>query len=428
MAIETAHPSKTAPRIATLGPDDTEALIDIDRWAFPTPDFDDRKKDLDQILSGFEWDRTRGAYLPDPDGIEQLVGINSVYSLNLPVPGGSVDCGGLTWVGVHPGYRRRGLLTAMMRDHLQAVHERGEPVSALHAAEATIYGRFGYGSSSQVLYGDLPRGTKLRDVPGADEVRIRLERVDVDRHTELVGDCYEAARTGRPGMVSRNPELRRRFVWDPSWSRGGAEAMGIFIADADDGGPVRGYALFRRTDAWVDNRPNGVVRVRELVARDPAAARALWGRLFDLDLTSKVELDLRPTDDPLLHLLIDPRAGRISVSDNLWVRLVDLPAALAARRYTTELDVVIEVRDELCPWNAGRWRLTAGPDHADCTPSADPAVFTLDVRELGTAYLGSVSLSGLAAAGLVTVSDPAGFEAAARAFGWPVAAFCGWTF
>jgi predicted acetyltransferase len=428
-------------QVLGLGPEDADALLDIDRWAFPMSDFDDRKKDAEQLLSGFEWDRTRGAYLTegppvrtsdqaDQTGAEpRLIGVNSTYSVDLPVPGGSVAAAALTWVGVHPGFRRRGALTAMIRDHLQAVHDRGEPVSALHAAEATIYGRFGYGVAAQVLYGEMARGSKLRPVAGADEVRIRLERVDVDRHADLVGDCYEAARAHRPGMVSRNsPARRRMFVWDPPWARGGGEEMLIFVAEAADGGPARGYALFRRTGSWTGNRPSGVVTVVELVARDPAAARALWARVLDLDLTSTVRLDHRPTDDPLFELLIDRRAAQVTYSDNLWVRLVDVPKALAARRYLTDLDVVFEVRDEFCPWNTGCWRLSAGPDRADCTPSTGTPAFTLDVRDLGAVYLGSGSLLALAAAGSVTVTDPVGLAGAARAFGWPVAASCGWTF
>jgi predicted acetyltransferase len=230
-------------------------------------------------------------------------------------------------------------------------------------------------------------------------------------------------------MVSRNsPAHRRRAVSDPPRWRGGAETLRILIAESDDGGPARGYALFRRSDTWTDGRPAGEVRIREFVARDPAATHALWSRLLDLDLTSKVELDSRPIDDPLFQLLVDPRAARLRRIDGLWVRLVDLPVALAARRYCGELEVVLEVRDELCPWNAGRWRLSAGPDQVRCTPSTDAPAFALDVRELGCAYLGSVSLTGLADAGLISVSDPIGFDAAARAFGWPVAAYCGWTF
>jgi predicted acetyltransferase len=428
MGLATERTAQVSPQLVDLGPDDAEAILELDRWAFASPEVADSELDAPTIAR-FEWDRTRGAYLPDLDGVAQLAGINSVYSLDLPIPGGSVACGALTWVGVHPIHRRRGVLTAMMQDHLRAVHERGEPVSALHAAEATIYRRFGYGIASHTLFGDLPRGSKLHPVPGADEVRIRLETVDVDRHADVVGDCYEAARAGRPGMVSRNSTAQRRqVVFDPPSRRKGIEPMRIFVAEADGEGPARGYALFRRTEAWVGDRPVGAVKIREFVARDPAAARALWGRLLDLDLSATVELDHRPIDDPLFQFLVDPRAGQITRSDNLWVRLVDLPAALAARRYSTELDVVVEVRDELCPWNAGRWRLTGGPDHARCTPSTDPAAFTLDVRDLGAAYLGSTSLAGLANAGLITVADEAEFDCAARAFSWPVAAFCAWTF
>lgn len=430
MAIETGNRPGIAPRIAGLDRDDADALLEVDDWAFPDQEFGDDPGVIAQTLSRFEWDRTRGAYLPDLDGVEQLAGVNSVYSVNLPVPGGSVACAGLTWVGVHPNYRRRGVLTAMIRDHLRAVHERGEPVSALFASEATIYGRFGFGIASQVLHGNLPRGAELREVPGADQVRIRLEKASIDRHADIVGDCYEAARQGRPGWVSRNtPAQRRASVYDPPRGRDGGESLRIFVAEADDGGPARGYALFRRTGGWEDwPQPSGEVRIRELVARDPAAARALWARLLDLDLTVKVQLNQRPTDDPLFHLLINPRIGQVSQTDGLWVRLVDLPAALAARRYTAEVDVVFEVRDELCPWNAGRWRLRAGPGQAQCTPSTEPPAFALDVRDLGSAYLGSVSLTGLAEAGLVTVTDPTGFASAAAAFTWPVAAYCGWNF
>jgi predicted acetyltransferase len=405
-------------------------MLRIDRWAFPSRD--EGTADYDDEVSALEWDRARGAYRPGPDG-DELVGINHVYSLDLPVPGGSVAAGALTWVGVHPLHRRRGVLSAMITDHLQAVRERGEPVSVLTASEPAIYGRFGYGAATHHVSATLPRGAALRDVPGADEVRLRLETVDAEKHADVVGACYDAARAARPGMVSRGaPALQRRFLHDPVRFRDGAEPLRIFVAEADGADPVagrrppaRGYALFRRTEPG----PSGsVVKVRELVARDPAAARALWGRLLDLDLTVTVETGNRPMDDALLHLLLDPRAGRFTRADGVWVRLVDLPTALAARRYATEVDVVLEVTDARCPWNAGRWRLSAGPDGASCTPSTDAAALALDVRELGAAYLGSVGLIALADAGLVTVHDEAAFAVAARAFGWPVAAYCGWTF
>jgi predicted acetyltransferase len=426
------NPAGPEARIVALGEDDVEAILELDHWAFSA---EDEEIDPAPTVACFEWDRTRGAYLPGPDGVEQLAGIDSVFSLDLPVPGGSVACAGLTWVGVHPAFRRRGVLTALIHDHLQSVHERGEPVSALHASEATIYGRFGYGIASTHLQATIPRAAALRDVPGTDEVRIRLERVDVDRHADLVGDCYQAARQSRPGMVSRDsPAHRRRRLFDPSQWRNGGERLRILIAEPGidggaDGGTVRGYALFRRKSAWDDSGlPDGTVRVKELVARDPAAARALWGRLLDLDLMARVTADERATDDPLFQLLVNPREAAPTALDGLWVRLVDLPAALASRRYVCDVDVVFEVCDELCLWNSGRWRLTAGPEKAECTASTDPPAFWIDVRELGSAYLGSRTLDAFAGAGLVTVADPEAFATASRAFSWPVAAYCGWMF
>jgi predicted acetyltransferase len=281
---------------------------------------------------------------------------------------------------------------------------------------------------------ELSRGAALRDVPGSDRVRMRFERVDVERHADVVGDCFEAARAGIPGFVSRNtPEKRRRVLDDQLFTRrrSGTETLRILVAEADDGGPARGYALFRRKHDWSGASPNGTVQVRELIARDPAAAHALWSRLLDLDLMSTVEVGDRPLDDPLLSMLTDPRSAKPVVVDGIWVRLVDLPRALSERRYTTGVDVVLEVTDALCPWNAGRWHLTGGPGGAACSPATDATdapVLSLDVRELGAAYLGSETLSHLASAGLLRATDPDALLQASAAFSWPVKAYTPWMF
>lgn len=411
-------------QLRTLSPEDGDALITLDRLAFP---FDDEGLDPSPELSVMEWDRTRGVFL---DG--ELAGQFTTYTLELPVPGGRVPCGGLSWVGVHPQYRRRGVLRAMITDHLGDVRARGEVVAGLTASEATIYGRFGFGMASLALRGSVRRGSALRDVPGWESVGIRIETADADRHTDLVNDCFAAAGRDRPGMVARpTPAQRRMRLWDPQTFRQGGERLRIMIATGSGAGeePVRGYALFRRK--IVDTRNGGVageLRVREFVARDPAAARALWGRLLDQDLTAVVHPDDRPLDDPLYHLLVDRRAVESVPVDGLWVRLVDLPAALAGRRYAAPVDVVFAVRDELLPENAGTYRLSGGPDHASCERSDAAPAFELDTRELGSAYLGSITLDALASAGLVRVGDPQQFAAASRAFSWPVAAFCGWRF
>jgi predicted acetyltransferase len=415
--------------IAPLTAADRDAIASLNQWSFG---YSTEGIDLDGPMQTLEWDRTFGARL---DGDDELAGMNATYSLHLPVPGGSLDCAGLTWVGVHPGARRRGVMRAMVTHHLQQARGRGEPVSALHAAEQPIYGRFGYGLTGHQLSLTLPRGAGLRDVSGASDVRIRLEHADPARHADPLAECFSLAGRDRPGMVDRpSPGLRLEPLDDQLAHRRAAESLRVLLADgdpADDGtpGPLRGYAIFRRRGHWEDAMPNGTVLVRELVARDPAAARALWGRLVDLDLTSTVETDDRPLDDPLIQLLHDYRSARPRLVDGLWLRLVDLPTTLAARRYAQNLDVVLGVTDDLLPENAGSWRLRGGPDGpGECTRSQAEPDLVVDVRELGASYLGSVTWSALAASGLVRELRPGALDRTSRAFQWPVAAYCGWGF
>lgn len=406
--------------VVPLGEDRRDDLLDVDQWAFAFPDTDD---DPSPALQGLEWDRTFGARR---DG--DLAGVYSVYSLAMPVPGGEVPAAGLTWVGVHPQHRRRGVLTAMIEHHLSTVRERGtEPVSALWAAEPAIYGRFGYGQASLGMRMTITRGATLHDVPGWQDLPVSYAKADPDRHTDVVHRVLEAVRAGRPGLMARRGGLARKALSDPRHWRDGAESLRLLLV-TDAAGDPRAYALFRRKEKWEDVGPRGEVVVREAHAVDAPAARALWGRLTDLDLMGSVRTDMRPTDDPLLHLLADPRAATPRLTDGVWLRVVDLPAALAARRYSREVDVVLDVEDTGCPWNTGRWRLAAGPDGATCDPTTSAADLRLDVRALGSAYLGGQTLTALHAAGRVEEVTPGALGAASAALAWPVAPYCGWVF
>ncbi len=395
-------------------------LIRIDTWAFPTATSDETLLTFPVTL---DWDRARGVETDDGE----LVAIHASYRYQaFPVPGTRTSVSGLTWVGVHPGHRRRGLLSTMIEDHFARSLERGEAVSALFAAEPGIYGRFGYGLAATSLRMRLPRRAPLRDVPGAAALRVRIERLDPDRHGPLMQAVH--GRVDRPGWVTRE-SANQLTAWtaDLEPNRGGAESLRIaIVGDDETDATARGYALFRRKDEWKDEGPRGIVRVREAVAQDAATARALWGVLLDLDLMATVEVGLLATDDPLWFLLVDPRAALPAVSDNLWVRLLDVPTALAARRYSAPVDVVLDVTDARLPGNHGAWRVVGGPDSAGVTRSDQPADLALDVRELASAYLGGVSLEALASAGLVRELTPGAVRRAAVAFGWPVAPVCSW--
>jgi predicted acetyltransferase len=403
-------------RPVDLAEDAKRELLTLDTWAFP------ESMDLDAVVERplpLSWDRVRGVRADDGE----LVACHASYPYALfPVPGARTAVSGLTWVGVHPGHRRRGLLRGMIDEHFARSLGRGEAVSALFAAEPAIYGRFGYGLASHSLTVQVPRGAALREVPAAEagepQIRIRFEAVDAERHADVVARIH--ASVERPGWATRStPQARLSFLQDAPEHRAGAEPLRLALAERE-GEPV-GYALLRRRMDWQPAGPRGVVRVREIVAPTPDVARALWSVLVDLDLMSTVEAGLLAVDDPLLGLLVDTRAITARMSDNLWVRLLDLPAALGARRYQAPVDVVLEVSDALLPTNAGRWRLVGGPDGARLTRTEQAADLALDVRELGAAYLGGTSLTSLASAGLVAELSPGALTPAAVAFGWPVA-------
>ncbi|MBO0921495.1 GNAT family N-acetyltransferase [Cellulomonas sp. zg-ZUI222] len=367
----------------------------------------------------------RAVAVEAPDG--QLVATHGSYPFRLPLPGGAVRCAGLTWVGVRPDHRRRGLMTSMLRAHAERSLARGEPVSALFAAEAAIYGRFGYGSACDEVRLTLPRGAALRPVEGSSGLAVQVERFDAATHADLVEDVHVRAGAGRPGWIARTPRaLRDRVLADRPAARGGAEPL--LLATVRRGDDVRALALLARREEADETGPRFTVQVRQASTLDPAATHRLWSVLLDLDLTASVTTPALPVDDPLLQLLVDPRPGRRRVTDNLWVRVLDLPAALGARRYAARLDVVLDVGDAFLPRNAGRWRLVTDADGAAevTRTDAEPDV-RLDVRELGAMLLGGRSAAALATAGLLDGPADA-VDRLAVAFGSPLAPVCPWLF
>ncbi|WP_454853572.1 GNAT family N-acetyltransferase [Promicromonospora soli] len=426
-------------RWRTLTPDDQRLVTELDTWAFPTGHAHD---DIDAAPSPLTWDR---AIAIEAEGLDGLVALHASYPFaHFPVPGAELPTAGLTWVGVHPQHRRRGLLTAMINLHLARSTERGEALSALFAAEAPIYGRFGYGHAADDLRLEIPRGAALRDVPGAERHTIRIEVATREKHGALGDRLHHAAGaapTGvpginRPGWVTRETEELQAYWWaDSPIYRDGRESRRIMIVELD--GEPRGYVTFRRTLSWEAGGPRGRVHAGEVVALDAAAARALWGALLDLDLTNEVAPFVLPVDDAITHLLVDLRAAAPRTPDNVWVRLVDVAAALAGRQYAADVDVTLAVTDPRLPANAGVYRLQAeafGPATVErVDPEFDAPELSLDVRELGAAYLGGKSLAALAAAGLVTEHRRPGqregaLARASTAFGWPVAPASSWVF
>ncbi|SEJ67745.1 GNAT family N-acetyltransferase [Demequina mangrovi] len=403
-------------RLISLAPDRANDMLDVNTWAFTG---EMRAEDLEAYASEIPFSRTRAMEIADPTlgEVGDLAGVAASYTYRMRVPGGAlVRVAGLTWVGVHPGHRRRGLLRAMMGDHLADARARGEVASALYAAETEIYQRFGYGLAARQMDVSLPRGADLREVPGADALRARIEDASLERHGGILADLQR--RMERPGTptLDDGDALRARFA-DPGAHRRDSERMRILTIEQTHGTPVA-YALFRRAGKWDDDGlPSGTVHTWSFGAVDPAATRRLWSVLLDLDLMGTVKASPLALDDPLLWLLKDPRAARARVRDNIWLRIVDVPAALTAREYLCPVDAVVSVPDPLFQDNAGPWRVTSrdGEGHVEAAPGVEPDV-VIGVQELSAAYLGGVSLASLAAAGLVEERTPGAVHALAAAF------------
>ncbi|MEU6536403.1 GNAT family N-acetyltransferase [Streptomyces sp. NPDC047000] len=346
---------------------------------------------------------------------DECVGTAGAFAFRLTVPGGAlVPAAGVTMVSVAATHRRRGVLTSMMRRQLDDVREWGEPLAVLTASEPAIYGRFGYGCGtfniSAVI--DTVR-TRLSVPPGTDAVRLRY--ADPAEVLDACEAVYAALVPGRPGMVARLPGWERLALLDPEGQRGGASPIQCVVAERD--GEVTGYARFRVKPEWGPGGFDGEVRLLGLSALDPASDAALWRFLFGIDLTATLTVRTRPVDDAWQFMVSDFRRCRVTPKDSLYVRLVEVGTALEARTYQAPVDVVVEVEDAFCPWNAGRWRLSGDAKGAVCSRTGDPAELALSVRELGAAYLGGVSLAALAGAGRVRELRRGALAEAAVAFG-----------
>jgi predicted acetyltransferase len=362
----------------------------------------------------FELDRCLAAF----DGPD-LVGTTGAYSLTLTVPGESLPMAGVTTVSVQPSHRRRGILTQMMRRQLDDLHDQGEPIAGLWASESSIYGRFGYGMAAPIAELRIERDRSAFIRPHHPAGRVRL--VEKDEALKEFPAVFDRVARERPGMWARTDGWWKRTVADLERWREGASPLFFVLHESTQG--VDGYAMYRVKREWKDGLPASTVRVREHMAETPDAYADLWRFLFDIDLVRQIEAYPRPVDEALPWMLAEPRRLSMSVTDGMWLRLVDLPSALAARRYWVAGRVVFDVKDTFCPWVDGRYELVGGPDGAECRPTDRPADVVLAETDLAAAYLGGVRFSLLRRAGRIE-GDPDTLQRADAMFAWEPLPWC----
>jgi predicted acetyltransferase len=339
------------------------------------------------------------------------------FPFEMTVPGGPIPCAGVTVVGVHPTHRRRGVLRKMMTSQLEDVRRRGEPIAALWASEDTIYGRYGYGQASLRLDAKMERvWAELRlDLPPREG---QVRRVGADEALRAFPRIYERVRRRTTGFISRSTAWwQTRYLDDPDWRRGGAGPLNFALLELD--GRPAGYAMYR-----VHQHPTEwkrTLRVLEALGADARATRELWRFLLGVDWMDDIAIRLLSIDHPLLHLVARPRYLRAEVHDGLWVRPVDVEAALAARSYAADGRVTLEVvSDPLFPDNVGTWTIAKGKVRR----GGGRVDVRLDVQALGSVYLGGFSFAELARAERVEEVARGGLARADGLFRTDVAPWC----
>ena len=317
----------------------------------------------------------------------EFVGEALAYSMEMTVPSGCLPTAVVDYVAVQPTHRRRGILNKIMDRQLRDFHERGEPLAILEASESIIYGRFGYGVGS--LREDWTIAREHTAFAKPPEQRGRVKFIDKEQAISVLPEVYRRAVSERPGMIIFSEAWWDFFLADPETVRRGASAFFHVVYEQD--GHASGYAIYRIRDH--------TLIVVGLVAETEEAYASLWRYCLDVDLMSTTQAYARAVDEALPWMLADPRRLQRLVRDHIWVRLVDVGAALSSRRYAQTARVVLEVRDSFCPWNEKTFDLEGSDRDAVCRPTSASPDLVLSAADLATVYLGAVNFTTLAHAG-----------------------------
>jgi predicted acetyltransferase len=324
----------------------------------------------------------------------------------------------LTNVTVAATHRRRGLMSAMLGASLRAARERGDALSILIAAEWPIYGRFGYAPATVSADYVLRRGRAGASCPG-DPTRVR--QVEREEFGEVALAVFAASRRRRAGQIDRDARWWNHLLGRDGYAPSEELPHNWFVHQGDDG--PDGLLGWKASGEFGLVPPLARAEVWDLASATDTAYQDLWCYLGGLDGIDEISVSNRPVDEPVRWLLGDARTLVMTQQvDFLWVRLLDVPSALAARRYAVPGEIVLEVIDEATSrFASGRYRLRADGDDVECRQTDRHADLEITQAALASIYLGGFRLRELLPSGVARELTPGAIGRTDLMFSHPLA-------
>ena len=361
-----------------------------------------------------ELDRSRGAF----EG-GRMVGASIAYSLELTIPGGTAPAAGIAGIGVLPSHRRRGLMRGMMTELLTDARHRGDILAVLWSTEVPLYGRFGYGVAgvtTKLVIDRFPMVPHRLAPRPAQVVMVGPEEAE-----QVLPPLFDRKRRDVPGMFVRSPDWwELEILADSPRHRGDSSSLRYALALDSDGDAV-GYAQYRTSGSWEGIGLAITVHLEEMIALTPAAYSGLWGFLVNQDLIRELRAWNVPAETALHQVFANFRQSQ-TLNDGMWLRILDVEAALSSRRYSADGSLVLGVFDPVAE-EMSRYKLEVSGGVGSCRKVSDAPDLVCDLEDLSAGFLGRSRFRRLGEVGRVE-GEPAARSLADAMFDWDPQPWC----